>query len=59
MAAAANVNADDGRGVVDRRVGLMGGAVGMGVEACTEEAEFGLDTPPDLGRWNRPRLSSW
>lgn len=30
VAAAAMVNAEDGRGFVDRSPGLMGGAVGMG-----------------------------
>lgn len=34
VAAAAMVNAEDGRGFVDKSPGLMGGAVGMGPEAC-------------------------
>lgn len=51
------VNAEDGRGFVDRSPGFMGGAEGMGPEVCWETAELGRDNP-DLGRWVFPSYES-
>lgn len=52
------MNADDGSGEVVRRLALIGGACGTGVDACVDMAELGRDEE-DFGFWNKPMLSSW